>query len=862
MVLLTTPLETKHLHTLRRLYYILSGTLLLSGTTLAQTTIVTDSATIAGTTVVIAGKHFEKSGIHNVFMGKHYRKEWTTPVRVPNFMLDTVKGGLTVQKEGGSRQTSSLRVKDKRGKEYVLRSIDKDFSKGMGEIFDHTMIGNTARDQASIGHPYAAPAIAALITPTGIYHTNPIIVFVPKQSALGEYNEQYGDQLYLFEERPDEDQRDAANFGNAKNVIGTDKLFEKIYEDHDNQVDQYAYAKARLFDMLIGDWSRHEDQWRWAEFKMEGRTIYKPIPRDRDQAFTQFDGFWPWVATNVAGATWLESFDKRLNKPKNFNTPGYQLDKVLLNELSQKDWLNAADDLKHALTDQVIENAMRQMPPAIYAISGENIVRNLKSRRDELDRYARFYYNYLSHHADLHGSDKRELFEIDRTVADKTTIRVSTMNKEGEVRKPYYTRTFTTDETKEIRIYGLAGTDVFRMTGDENNGVKVRVVDEQGNDSIEFSKGGRNKISVGNHYEYDTTHQKKFDFFILPFLSPKEYIAFANDPMDLFTRTGLKISANIRYNTKPWRKDEYENIHLISANYGFLRNAINVAYVGRFQQTFGKWDLMLKVRGDILAQENFFGIGNETQKLTDTRHFYNVTSQRLYGGVGVDRQFNKNSHLEATAIYQSVKVDSNSNNRIKGMEGIIPDIFRINRYAGAEIGYSYKNIDNDVYPTRGIRFGISGGFLQSLNGPDRFFTKWRSEFSFYIPVSNSFTFASRVGGGVLFGDADYYHLNILGGNENLRGYVRERFYGKHALFNNNEIRFVRPTRNIFYNGKIGLIGFFDNGRVWQPGEISSTWHIGYGGGLILIPFNRMTFTGTYGRSKEGYQVTALASVFF
>jgi hypothetical protein len=31
--------------------------------------------------------------------------------------------------------------------------------------------------------------------------------------------------------------------------------------------DEDEYIKARLFDMLIGDWDRHYDQWRWAEQK-------------------------------------------------------------------------------------------------------------------------------------------------------------------------------------------------------------------------------------------------------------------------------------------------------------------------------------------------------------------------------------------------------------------------------------------------------------------------------------------------------------------------------------------------------------------------------------------------------------------
>jgi hypothetical protein len=37
--------------------------------------------------------------------------------------------------------------------------------------------------------------------------------------------------------------------------------------------------------MLIGDWDRHDDQWRWAAFDEGKQTVFKAIPRDRDQAF-------------------------------------------------------------------------------------------------------------------------------------------------------------------------------------------------------------------------------------------------------------------------------------------------------------------------------------------------------------------------------------------------------------------------------------------------------------------------------------------------------------------------------------------------------------------------------------------------
>ena len=38
----------------------------------------------------------------------------------------------------------------------------------------------------------------------GVNYANPILYYVPKQPTLGEFNEDYGDALYLIEERPDD----------------------------------------------------------------------------------------------------------------------------------------------------------------------------------------------------------------------------------------------------------------------------------------------------------------------------------------------------------------------------------------------------------------------------------------------------------------------------------------------------------------------------------------------------------------------------------------------------------------------------------------------------------------------------------
>jgi hypothetical protein len=84
--------------------------------------------------IVIAGPQYNTDPTHQKRWGTHYRKEWATPVKVKVVKLDTLAGGLTPYEKGGGRQSKTLRLRDKEGREYVLRSIDKSFGKALPEF--------------------------------------------------------------------------------------------------------------------------------------------------------------------------------------------------------------------------------------------------------------------------------------------------------------------------------------------------------------------------------------------------------------------------------------------------------------------------------------------------------------------------------------------------------------------------------------------------------------------------------------------------------------------------------------------------------------------------------------------------------
>jgi hypothetical protein len=113
----------------------------------------------------------------------------------------------------------------------------------------------------------------------------------------------------------------------ADDVVRSFDLFRKLYKDHDNRIDATAFARARVFDMWIGDWGRHEDNWKWAGFKHDNKTTYYPIPRDRDHAFSHWNGLLPWLASRHWALPNAENFDYHFHDMSSLTWPARHLDR-------------------------------------------------------------------------------------------------------------------------------------------------------------------------------------------------------------------------------------------------------------------------------------------------------------------------------------------------------------------------------------------------------------------------------------------------------------------------------------------------------------------------------------------------------
>jgi len=329
----------------------------------------------------------QKGGVYKGIWGKHYRKFYGQQVAAPVAFIDTLMGGLAPVKRGGGQQTRSLRLADENGKEYVMRALKKSTTQFLqanvsrdayiGSALEGTAIEQTLYDFYTTANPYTSFAIGSLSESVGVFHTNPKLVYIPKQKSLGEYNDDYGDELYLFEEHVGDTQTDLESFGDPIDILDTSDVLEEIIKTGKSVVDEPSYIRARLFDMLIGDWDRHQDQWRWALYKnADGTELCKPIPRDRDQAFSKFDGFLVGFLTRaIPELRKMQSYDDDIRSVKWLATSPYPLDITFIKSSDWEEWEKQAKHLQDNLTDADIEAAFAKIPEEIKGKTIDDIKR-------------------------------------------------------------------------------------------------------------------------------------------------------------------------------------------------------------------------------------------------------------------------------------------------------------------------------------------------------------------------------------------------------------------------------------------------------------------------------------------------------
>lgn len=347
----------------------------------------TDSVTVPVSTF------YERGSLIRSLFGSHYRDIWNTPVSFKVFYPSDWQGGLKAVKTGGGDQTISVDMVSADGHSYTLRTVDKDQSRALPGWLYYSLARPLFRDQTSALNPYAAPVVAQLAEQAGILHTDPLLFYIPFQTSMdSSYRALTAGRVMLLEEEPDMTWSISKRFGDGDRIIDSDELLN-AYQNQLLGIDSLEFARCRLFDIVIGDWDRHEGQWAWS---VDSKTkLARPIPMDRDMAFYKFkDGVINRLALKVNGK--LQTYDSLLEDVDGYFHNGLELDTLLLKHLTREQWMAQADSLKKRLTSGAVHASFERYPAPVYRKTGQLHERIFKDRLNKLPAIAESFYKHVN----------------------------------------------------------------------------------------------------------------------------------------------------------------------------------------------------------------------------------------------------------------------------------------------------------------------------------------------------------------------------------------------------------------------------------------------------------------------------------
>ncbi len=807
-------------------------------------------------TTIYAPDMTSRGRFYKFLWGNHYREYYSIPVKVRQVRLDTLFGGLKPTISAGKDDARFLRLQHSSGREFEMHALRKSATQLLQSVvfrdqsverdFRNTYTEEFILDFYTTAYPYAPFVVSELARNIDLNHTNPRLYFVPKQDALGNYNDQFGDELYLIEERPTNASAKRPRFGKPDAIVSTEDVLAALRTGN-AMVDQEEYIKARLFDMLIGDWNRDPDQWSWGEYRRDESVIYRPIPRSREQAFSKFDGALLSIAMNVPAVRHMKSFRKSLKNSRWFNRQAYAMDLAFLTGATEQDWVDQAQVIQNFLTDAEIERAFKKLPNEVQDETADQIKSFVINRKLELQDYAKDYFKILNEKVLIVGTNGNDRFEVIRD-GRKTRVRVSTPGGINEY-------SFDRKLTNELWLYGIAGQDTFEVTGRGTRKIRVRLMGGADHDrylvsvgkkvtiydfesqSNDYSEAGDARLALSDSYQLNSYNYQKPAYNVFGALPSIGY-----NPDD-----GVKLGAVANYTVNNFNRDPFTHKHTLTANYFFATNGYELRYSGLFPKAFGNWNLVV----DALYTSpnfsiNFFGFGNETPNYDGNAGFnYNrVKIRTIEAGPSLQWIGESGSSVTAQAMYERYKVAATDGRFIVQPEAINADVFNYKNFTDFNFTYSFENFDNVSNPTLGMTFALQGGYKINLGERSRNFPYAESSlgFTYRLSPSRNWVLATLLKGRALFDDNyEFYHAASVGGDLDLRGFRAQRFLGKQSFFQSTDIRWnVGKLRNGLAPVRYGFFGGFDYGRVWLDDDRSEKWHQSAGGGVWLNGVNLLT----------------------
>lgn len=797
----------------------------------------------SGTVVVAPGAHYGAGSLFRFFLGGEWRDDWTTPIRARTLDLSTFDGGLTPVRRGGrhGQQTISVRFKSANGNTWVFRGVDKDARKSLDPELRDSLAGELFRDvTTTTQHPVGALVVAPLLEAVDVLHATPELCVIPDDPRLGEYRD-FAGVMGLVELHP------ARGFAGADKALRTIQLFERIDRRTDERVDAHAYLRARLVDLLVGDWDRHVNQWRWLRFDEGGERVWRPVPTDRDEAFARYDGLLP--ALGEYYTKFLVSFHDQYPPIDKLTFGGRYVDRRVLVGLDASSWRAVTSDVVARLTDEVIADSVRHLPPEIYERDGAMLERALLARRDALASASDAFYRLLAEEVDVYGTEGADVASIRRSRDGGIELTLSASGEgTGEaLRAPRFHRAFRAGETAEIRLYLLGGADRVVEEGERNAVIRVRIVRGDPG-SAERRAAARAQDVPSDASEVVAVPDPDADEEDRMIRRHERFRDWGTDslvyPQLSYDGTrGLVGGARLQRTHFGFGREPFADQMNFAAAYSTGLDQPRLEY--RLDvRTPSRVGVVGYLAYSGMDYANFFGLGNATRRRTSlaSHDFYRVDQRRL-----VVRPLVTATLLPRVRARAGFALERFSNTAHRPASPASGEYGSgTMTLASAEAGVNVDTRTGLLTRRRGFGADASVHHYPPMLDNAAGFTKLRGEGSALVgsPLASPAFLALRLAGEKTFGRYPFFEAASIGGNalpspldvasgstgNLLHGYELNRFSGDASIVGNAELRMPLGGNDAIVPLRYGLLAVADVGRVFLAHERSSTWHPSAGGG--------------------------------
>jgi hypothetical protein len=799
------------------------------------------------------------SKFHRLLFGENYRKEWAADTKLPVINIATFQGGLTPEKLGGGFQTHSLRLIDKTGKEWVIRSVEKSPEKLLPPEFQETFARDWVNDAMSAQHPFSALIVPPLADAVHVPHTNPQIGVISPDEKLGDFNKVFDNKAVLIEEREPAGKSD-----------NSPKMIANMLKDNDNRIDAQTFLRGRLLDLLIGDWDRRGDQWRWQGTKTDKGIYYTGVPRDRDQALYTNQGIIPYIASREWAEPDLQGFGGKI---KNIY---YSLWSSMFADLfpgmkyNHEDWTRIVNEFVAAETDEVLEAGLRRLPASAYKLRHDVLLKQLKERRANIPAAMEEFYKISNKIVEIHTSKKNELFNIKDIPGNGLNIIINKISSGGKVRDTLMNINFMSDITKEIRIYLGAGADKV-VLNNATSPIKLRFVDSVDVKDYNIVRS-KNKVQIYDpgtlKLTGDSTRVRKYfsaDSANISYMAVNlSNVTMPMANIEINPDEGFLLGLGFRYTHQDsFRKFPYNDVQQVFLSHSFSTKAFRASYSGEWIKAIGNANLLLQFQANSPENINFFGRGNETvfDKTGNYKKFYRTrfTTVQFDPALTWHSAGGTTITVGPSLQYYNLNAADNTDRLITNpLLANSTDSYTFDQrklFAGAIFNFTSDLRNNKILPAWGSYVNVKLQGYTGLNSNSNSFIQLIPQAALYksLNANSTIVLAERVGGGITIGKTAFYQSLFLGGQDNLLGYRLYRFAGQYSFYNNLELRLkLFDFASYIVPGQAGLVGFYDIGRVWENGEHSDKWHNGTGAGLYIAPAKLAVIKIVAGHSEEGW----------